>query len=113
MAPNVGALGLGMHLAVVDHHDVEHGADHWMDLSDLARAATHCHHHETEAAPEHDHDSLVDGSTPKLRLSAQWAGVLALHTPVLNAPADRVPVDRCHRRGPPTSLFTAHCSLLI
>lgn len=108
-----GILGLGMHLAL-EHHDGPHGEDHGLEIVALARAATHGHPHDAAAAPDHDHASIVNGSVLAQRPGAHAVAVFAI--PAAPAPAtraERFPLVRSSRGGPPVPLFTAHCSLLL
>ncbi len=111
MSPGVGALGVGLHLAL-DHHG-SHGAEHGLETSDLVQAAAHGHHHDAQAVPDHDHDARVDGSALALRPSASSVAVLPAATCPEVALAGRPRSDGSPRRGPPVPLFTAHCSLLL
>ncbi|MEM7585537.1 MAG: hypothetical protein AAF560_19255 [Acidobacteriota bacterium] len=117
MSPNLGAIGLGVHLAL-EHHDVADGHhDHGHHAEDcgfsaLAEAATHGHHH-AAAAPEHEHESRIDASTPTLRPSSQASALWLASVARGPVGSDSLPCDASPRRGPPLALFTAHCSLLL
>lgn len=111
MAPSVGALAVGVHLAV-DHHD-PHDAEREGEISDLARAATHGHHHEDELASSHEHDARLGGVAPVPRRAPSMVAVLPSPAGATAALSVRPRSDRTLRRGPPGPLFTAHCSLLL
>lgn len=111
VAPSVMALGVGLHAVLDDHH--HHEAEHTHALADLARAAEHGHHHETQAAPDHEHEAIVDGASGVSRMSPQLVAMLPLPFSPATSLAERARPDRPSRRGPPTPLFTANCSLLI
>ncbi len=109
MAPTVGAVAVGVHV-LYEHHD--HDTGHAVDLADLARSAEHGHHHESEAVPDHEHH-LVFAPSPSVLVqgNAAAAGAIAINRPEFLT-AYTLPVQRS-RWGPPASLFTTHCALLI
>lgn len=111
MAPSAGALGVGLHV-VLDHHGHPE-TEHPLGLSELARAAVHGHHHDAEPAPEHRHETIVDGASPVLRTSLSPIAILPAPGSPGTAPTDPSSLDRPSKRGPPTPLFTACCSLLL
>ncbi len=126
MSPSVGALGVGLHLALAhhdgleghSHHDGLEGheddsGEHNLEISQLARAAAHGHHHDAEAAPDHDHDAIADGSAPTLRPNASTAEVLPVAAAFEVIFVERSLRGSSPRRGPPLPLFTANCSLLL
>lgn len=116
MAPSAMALGLGLHMALDAHAVLEHQhheAEHTQALADLARAAEHGHHHDAEAVPDHEHEALVDGVSPVSRSGADLIATLPLPRSLGTSTAERSRPERPSRRGPPTPLFTANCSLLI
>ena len=110
-APGAFALGVGLHLAA-EHHG-PHGAAHEHELADLVRAATHGHHHDLEAAPDHGHDATLEGQARAPVTSPSFAAVLST-SPLPQATLAAASLfDAVSRRGPPTPLFFAHCSLLL
>jgi hypothetical protein len=111
MAPGMGALAVGVHLAL-DHHGA-HGAEHEREVSDLVRAATHGHHHDAEAAPSHEHDARVGRVAPIPRRGPSLVAVLPSPAAATAAGSQWPRADRTLRRGPPVPLLTAHCSLLL
>ena len=111
MLPSVSALGVGLHVALDQHG--HHHAEHTLEISELAQAATHGHHHDAEAAPEHDHDAKVEGSALTLRLSASLGAVLPAVASLRIEFAETLLFEGSPRRGPPVPLFTTHCSLLL
>lgn len=111
MAPSMGALALGVHLAL-DHHG-PHGAEHEREISDLVRAATHGHHHHAEAAPSHEHDARVARVAPLPRHGPSVAAIFPSPAAATAAGSDRPRRHHMLRRGPPVPLLTAHCSLLL
>ncbi len=111
--PGVFALGVGLILA--GQHQGTHAGEPEHDmaaLADLARSATHGHHHDHEAVPDHSHDATLDArvEVPLPGLSA--IGVLAVPASPQPAHAEEAPFDAASRRGPPT-LFRTHCALLL
>ncbi len=115
MTPGAGALAVGLHLAM-DHHGPHgsHGAaEHGLEISDLLQTAAHGHHHpDAEAAPAHDHDATIEGAGSRLRPSAPGIAVLKSASPEIGL-SERALAGGSLRRGPPRSLFTSHCSLLL
>lgn len=110
MAPSLGALSAGLHLAI-EHHG-PHGAEHVRAITDLAGAATHGHHHDLDTAPHHGHEATSGGSVSLPRPAASL--LTALPSPGVSAGSDgRWPLDRASRRGPPGPLLMAYCSLLL
>ncbi len=103
LAPAVGMLGIVVH----DDHD-EHG-HHELAL-ELAKAATHGHHHEA-ATPAHDH-SAVRPAAP----AAATPGVCTAPLAPLTVGPPTPAVSGLERRPPPTGsppLFRSHCALLL
>ena len=123
MTPSAMALGVGLHVVLDDHAVLDghatsdrrhhHEAEHSAALTDLARAAEHGHHHEAEATPDHEHEALFEGASPLSRPNAQVVAMLPLPLSPATSSLERSRIDRPSRRGPPTPLFTANCSLLI
>ena len=111
LAPSAFALGVGLHLTV-EHHG-PHGASHEHELADLARAATHGHHHDREAAPDHSHGATFDAPAGIHRPGLSAVAVVALPSSPAVTLAEGSRFDDWSRRGPPTPLFFAHCSLLL
>lgn len=114
LAPGVGALGIGMHLSSEHHglHDLD-GAEHQREIADLVRAAIHGHHHDFCTTPDHHHDARFDAQAPAFRPGLSVVAVLPSPLAFLAALAERSKPERSPRRGPPTPLFTANCSLLL
>ena len=111
LAPSAFALGAGLHLTV-EHHG-PHGASHEHELADLARAATHGHHHDLGAAPDHDHDATFDGQTRVPDSGPSFAAVVPTSPSPPATLAEGSRFDGSSRRGPPAPLFVSHCSLLL
>ena len=111
LAPGAFALGVGLHLAV-EHHG-SHGAGHEHDLADLARSATHGHHHEHEAVPDHGHDATLAAQAGVPRPGLWAVAVLPTWPSPSVTLAEGSRFDDWSRRGLPTPLFFAHCSLLL
>ncbi|MFP3940243.1 MAG: hypothetical protein ACLF0P_08050 [Thermoanaerobaculia bacterium] len=109
-APGAGAFAIGVHLSL--HHAAPH--DEPSDrVSDLLDAATHGHHHGTEASPAHDHDATLAYAAPAQGPSGGSAAVLPPGGS-LRAPDRRAAChDRPPRWGPTAPLFTKHCALLL
>ena len=114
MAPSVGALGAGLHLALEHRgsHGHEHGHDHEDGIAELVRTASHGHHHEVDTAPDHDHEARVGSTAPLPRRGPTTASALPA-PPVGTGLEGASALDHVSRRGPPEPLFTAHCSLLL
>lgn len=108
-APSLASAGAALHVAL-DHREA-HDAEHAEEIADLLRAATHGHHHDL-AAPEHEHEAFLVAPVP---LPKPVAAVAAPHSAPLVAltPFERSRVELRSRHGPPTALFTTHCSLLL
>ncbi len=111
LAPCVGALGVGLHLAS-EHHG-GYGLEHEREIADLVEAATHGHHHDLETAPDHHHEARFDGQTPELRHALSVVAVLPGTPAISMTRVGRSSDGRSRRRGSPTPLFTATCSLLL
>lgn len=109
--PAAGALGLSLHVAL-DHH-AAHGGRCTSELSDLLRAAVHGHHHDTDAAPVHEHDVSVEAPAPAVRSVPLAAAVPAPSASPPPSRAARPLRPDSPRRAPPGPLFAAHCSLLL
>ena len=110
-APSAAALGVGLHLAAGHHGD--HGMQHEHELADLARAATHGHHHDLGSAPDHDHDATLEGQARAPVAGPSFAALLPTSPLPPATLAEGSRFDGSSRRGPPTPLFCAHCSLLL
>ena len=110
-APGALALGVGLHLAVGHHGPL--GASHEDELADLARAATHGHHHDHEAVPDHGHAATLDAHAGLPRLGMSSVAVLAMPPSPSMTLAEGLPFDAASRRGPPPALFRTHCALLL
>lgn len=83
-----------------------------LDLSELLQAAWHGHPHDTQAVPDHEHTAVARGSVPHPEPSSTALPTLA----ALDSGApfgDPSDLERMPHRGPPTPLFTTHCSLLL
>lgn len=109
MAPSLGASITALHVAL-DHHGA-HGTEHAEAIANLARAATHGHHHDL-TAPEHEHEASLTPPAPLPRPVVSVA--VALSAPLaLSGQDERSRLELSSRRGPPEALFTTHCSLLL
>lgn len=112
LAPGLGVVGVALHLSFETHgHGA--GAGHSHELKDLARAAAHGHHHDTEAAPDHEHDATVDGFDVIPRRLHSQPAAFAEPVFVIASLTERDRVERSPLPGPPRPLFTANCSLLL
>ena len=99
------ALDLAAHFFASGH---EH------DTSALTRSATHGHHHDDEAVPDHDHDVTLDSEAGVRPPDPSATVVLALPSSASLTLAEGSPYDAASRRGPPpTLLFRTHCALLL
>ena len=106
--PGTFALAAGLDLAA---HFLPFGHEH--DLADLTRSATHGHHHDGEAVPEHDHHATLDGETDLTRPGPSAVAVLAAPSWASVTLAEGTPFEAASRRGPPPLLFRSHCALLL
>lgn len=114
LAPSVGALGVGLHLALDHrHHHVPGDGEHARELTDLLRTVAHGHHHDAEAIPDHAHEARLDGRAPAIRPAAASAAALVSPACAPAAPSPRTGLDAHPRRAPPPPLFTTHCALLL
>ena len=111
LAPSASALGLGIHLESA--HSGAHAFEHRAELADLLRATTHGHHHDLESDRDHDHDVRFDGQAPVSRPDLEVITVLPAVSSSSTELAQVATLARILRRGPPRSLFTVHCVLLI
>jgi len=111
LAPAAAALGVGIHLAVEHHHP--QALEHRQDIADLARLATHGHHHDLETAPDHRHLARLDGQAPSFRTRLDAVAVLPQAPSPRVAPVELASVSGSQRRGPPRAVLTANCSLLL
>ncbi len=99
------ALDLAAHFFASGH---EH------DTAELARSATHGHHHDDEVVPDHDHHVTLDLETGGQRPDPSATAVLALPSSASLTLAEGSPYNAASRRGPPpTPLFRNHCALLL
>ncbi len=88
-------------------------SEHEHDTADLARSATHGHHHDDELVPDHDHDATLEAEADLLRPApSSWAVLAAPLVPSVTF-AEATPYDAASRRGPPAPLFRSHCALLL
>lgn len=109
MAPTLGLLGLGLHVAL-DHH---HPDEHRPDIAQLAHVMVHGHHHEAGDSSDHEHEAAIDRMvTSSKRDPMQGVTTVTLPAPPI-AHTDCPRPDPRSRLGPPSPLFTTHCSLLI
>ena len=111
MAPSLGALGIAVHLAL-DHHG-PHDAGHAEEISELARTATHGHHHDLAAGTDHEHEARVDEPAPAIKPGSSPVAVLPAPAPARPSLAEPARRDVPPRRPPPDPLFATHCSLLL
>lgn len=107
-APGAMVLGIALHLSF-DHHPSTH-LEHSTAIAELAQAAAHGHHHEIDT--DHDHQARLASAAPLAQPDAASTAVLSTASMAVD-PGDAPRIDRRARRGPPTPLFTAHCSLLL
>ena len=111
LAPGAGALVVGLHVAL-DHHSYG-DEETQLALLSLARAAVHGHHHDFEAAWDHNHDVITVKRAPVPKPSSSLTAVLpstdALGVTVGQSPI-LGPAPQCR---PPTPLFAVHSSLLL
>ena len=106
--PGAFAVVAGLDLAA---HFFAPGHEH--DLADLARSATHGHHHDDEVVPDHDHDATLDAQEGVQRPAPAAVAVLAAPSSASVTLAEGSPFDAASRRGPPPLLFRSHCALLL
>lgn len=106
--PGAFAVVAGLDLAA---HFFASGHEH--DTADLARSATHGHHHDDEAVPDHDHDVMLDLETGAQPPDPSATAVLALPSSASLTLAKGSLYDAASRRGPPALLFRSHCALLL
>lgn len=111
MAPSAGALAVGVHIAL-DHRGA-HDAERQREISELARAATHGHHHDVDVGPHHEHDARLGGVAQVPRRGPSPIAAFPSLGAVTGALAGRTRPDNIPRRAPPAPLFAAHCSLLL
>lgn len=111
MAPSLGALGVAVHLAL-DHHG-PHDAGHAEEISELARTATHGHHHDLEAGSDHEHEARVDEPAPAIKPGSSPVGVISSPASARPSLAEPARPEVPPRRPPPGPLFASHCSLLL
>lgn len=136
MAPGIGALSVGLHLAHGHHgsdaqlHDEGHDHPHHThpqheqarEIADLARAAVHGHHHghhHDQGRPhdigtdaDHEHDARLSASTPLPRALPLLATAHPSKIDVA-VPVEPSRLGPSPRARPPGPLFTVHCSLLL
>jgi hypothetical protein len=98
------ALDLAAHFLASEH---EH------DTADLARSATHGHHHDDEVVPDHDHDVTLDLEAGAQRPDPSATAVVPSPSSASLTLAEGTPYDAASRRGPPPLLFRSHCALLL
>ena len=106
--PGAFAVTAGLDLAT---HLFASGHEH--DTADLARSATHGHHHDDEVVPDHDHDVTLDSEAGVQRPGPSATAVLALTSTGSLTHAEGTPYEAASRRGPPRLLFRSHCALLL
>ncbi len=106
--PGAFAVTAGLDLAT---HLFASGHEH--DTADLARSATHGHHHDDEVVPDHDHDVTLDSEAGVQRPGPSATAVLALPSSAFVTPGEGTPYEAASRRGPPPLLFRSHCALLL
>lgn len=106
--PGAFALTAGLDLAA--HF---FASEHEHDTAELARSATHGHHHDDEVVPDHDHDVTMDSEAGVRPPDPSATVVLALPSSASLTLAERSPYDAASRRGPPAPLFRSHCALLL
>ena len=106
--PGTFALAAGLDLAA---HLFAPGHEH--DTADLARSATHGHHHDDEVVPDHNHDATLDAEAGLLRPAPASPAVLATPLSTSVTYAEGSPYEAASRRGPPAPLFRSHCALLL
>jgi hypothetical protein len=111
LAPGASALVESLHVAF-DHHS--HGDEETqLALLSLARTAMHGHHHDFEAAWDHEHDVITAKRAPATKPNPRLIAVLPFKDFLgfsVGQPSILGPTPQC---GPPTSLFAAHSSLLL
>ena len=106
--PGAFTLAAGLDLAA---HFFASGHEH--DTADLARSATHGHHHDDEIVPDHDHDVTLDSEAGVYRPGPSATAVLALPSSASVTIGEGTPYEAASRRGPPPLLFRSHCALLL
>lgn len=115
-----GAVGVGLHLILDDHHRHDHhghDADHGAlgaELAELAdTAAQEPHHHDLDAATDHGHEATLQRTSPVRRESSSLIPALgssALRGSLVAAEAAPKPPPRVE---PSDALFKRHCTLLL
>ncbi len=100
----VAGLELAAHVFAFEH---EH------DTADLARSATHGHHHDDEVVPDHDHDARLDAPAMWLWSETSSSAVLATPLPSSVKFAGSSLFGAASRRGPPPHLFRPYSALLL
>ena len=88
-------------------------AEHEHDSADLAKSATHGHHHDDEVVPDHDHDVTLVLEATAQRPDPSATAVVALPSSASLTFAEGSLHDAASRRGPPAPLFRTHCALLL
>ncbi len=111
MAPNVTALGIGLHLAL-DHHGA-HQLPHVHALSDLAQAASHGHHHPEADARDHQHEAIASAVGGRWKPESVPVAVLRARVASEGCLSPESLSPQRPRRAPPPPLFTSYCSLLL
>ena len=106
--PGAFALTAGLDLAA--HF---FASEHEHDTAELARSATHGHHHDDEAVPDHDHDVTMDSEAGVRPPDPSATAVVAPPSSASLSFAEGTPYDAASRRGPPAPLFRSHCALLL
>lgn len=120
VGPMAGAVGIGLHLALDDHHRHDHHGHDAADgvlaaeLSELVgTAAEEHHHHDLDAATDHGHEAALQRTSPVRRQSSSLMPALgssALRGSLVAVEAAPKPPPRVELSDP---LFKTHCTLLL
>jgi hypothetical protein len=101
MAPNAVAVGIGLHLLLEEHHVAAHAAP---DAG---------HDHDVVAAAAHSHELVPTRYTSTTRPLTTVTLATELTAPSIEHDSWRTRPQSISHSPPSTSLYLAHCSLLI
>jgi len=122
MLPAAGASGLGAHLHLEAHHGplheaAHHGGSHAGEEAPtpgvLMAAFVHGHHRPSPTVPDHDHQAELDRTSPRPRTDLPSQGLPHPESPHGATACSQLNRCRVPHRGPPQSLRTTLCSLLL